>query len=163
MVTREDKIEQSVTDFARAGLESRDYSSFVDVREAFPTPDERASELTKTQVALGFNFDDGGKLIELGSDLTERTYTIEIWVFGTTRGRARNVAHVVKAIIEEEGGVPLKDIAVEGAPVIDKLMLPESRAITVTRQIANDPRPWDMFVYTTTVRLTDYYYPSAEG
>lgn len=164
MVTREDKIEQSVSDHVRTGLESRGYiPDIVDLRESFPSMEERATEMTKTQVAIGFNFDDGGRLIELGSDLTERTYTIELWTFGLDRGEGRNVAHVIKAVIEATGGVPLKDVAAEGQPTIDFLMLPESRAVAVTRQLANDPRPWDMFVYTTTVKLIDQYYPSMEA
>lgn len=163
MVTREDKIEQSVSDYVREGLESRGYLEFVDVREAFPSVEERATELTRTQVAIGFNFDDGGKLIELGSDLTERLYTIELWTFGISRGEGRNVAHVIKAILESQGIVPLKDVGVEGQPVIDALMLPDARAVSVTRQLSRDPRPWDEFVYTTTAKLIDHYYPSQEA
>jgi roadblock/LC7 domain-containing protein len=163
VVTREDLVEQSVTDFVRAGLEGSDLSSKLTVREAFPDEKERATELTQTQVAIGFNFDDGGRLIELGSDLTERVYTITFWTFGTTKTMGRSTANFIRQLIEAAGLIPLKDVATAGQPVIDQLTLPERQAATVTRQIAPNPRPWDLFVWTTVVKVIDQYSPSSFG
>jgi hypothetical protein len=160
MVTREDMVEQSVTDLVRAGIEASDLSSKVHLRNAFPTEQERAQPLEITQLAVGFNFDDGGKLMELGSDLTERVYTITFWTFGTTATMGRTTANFVRQIVEKAGLIPLKDIRAIGQPVIDQLTLPDRQAATVTRQIAANPRPWDLFVWTTVLKVIDQYYPS---
>jgi hypothetical protein len=143
----------------RAGLVARGYdSSRVLMRDAFPTLEERATELNVTTVAAGFNFDDGGTQIELGSDLTERAYTIEFWTFGVSQEYGRNVANLVRAIVEDnDGHIPLKDIGVVGQPEIGALVLDQVR---VVRQVNRDPRPWDMFVFTTRVEVTDTYYPA---
>jgi hypothetical protein len=45
-------------------------------------------------------------------------------------------------------------------PVIDQLIVLDDAAITVDRQLSNDPRPWDRFVYSTRVKIEDVYYPS---
>jgi hypothetical protein len=161
VVTREQQVTQSVQDFVKAGLSDAGYDGVVKIRDAFPTMDERSSELLQTTISLGFKFDDGGRLIELGSDLTMRQYTIEFWVFGRTSPEAENVANVIRAIVERAGGlIPLKDIGAAGQPVIDQLMVDDSRAVTVTRQLASNPLNWDRFVFTTTVKVEDIYYPS---
>jgi hypothetical protein len=161
VITREDMVEQSVTDFVRAGIQASDLSSKIHLRDAFPSEQERAEPLEITQLAVGFNFDDGGRLMELGSDLTERQYTITFWTFGTTRTMGRTTANLVRQLIEQSGGlIPLKDIGSIGQPVIDQLTLPERQAVTVTRQINGNPRPWDLFVWTTVVKVLDQYYPS---
>lgn len=162
MITREDQVEQSVTDYVRAGLVANGYDADkVEVRDSFPSPDERGKELTKTTVAVGFNFDDGGRHIELGSDLTVRVYTIEFWTFGIDQGYGRNVANVIRAILEIGNYlIPLKDIGVEGQPVIDQLVIQDERGISVTRQLARDPRPWDRYVWTTILKVEDTYFPT---
>lgn len=163
MLTREDQVEQSVTDFVRAGFVALGYGDDkVAVRDSFPGADERSRELLLTTVAVGFNFDDGGTHVELGSDLTLRIYTIEFWTFGISPTYGRNVANVIRAIIEQGGYlIPLKAIEQAGAPVIDQLIIQDERGISVTRQLARDPRPWDRFVFTTTVKVEDTYMPQA--
>jgi hypothetical protein len=141
MVTREDMVEQSVTDLVRAGIEASDLSSKVHLRNAFPTEQERAQPLEITH-------------------LTERVYTITFWTFGTTATMGRTTANFVRQIVEQAGLIPLKDIRIIGQPVIDQLTLPERQAATVTRQIAGNPRPWDLFVWTTVLKVIDQYYPS---
>jgi hypothetical protein len=162
VITREDAVEQSVFDYVKAGLTVLNYvPNVVTLREAFPTPTERSSQLTKTIVALGFNFDDGGKQIELGSDLTEYVHTVETWVFGVSAQVGRNVANVIRGLLNSgDGLIPLKDIGAEGQPVIDQLVLRDERGAMVSRQVNADPRPWDMFVWTITVRVEDVYNPS---
>lgn len=161
MVTREQCVVQSSQDFVTDGLRTRGYDEdLVHVRDAFPSVTERATELTQTNVALGFTFDDGGRQIELGSDLTLRTYTIEFWIFGKTPEEAENVASVVRVIAESEGMIPLKDISDPAKPVIDSLPLAYPKPVVIGRQIAHDPANWDRFVWTTTVKVEDVYYPS---
>lgn len=161
MITREDKIEQSLYDFVVDGVRALNYdATLVQFREAFPTYDERATELDITTVSFSVNFDDGGELIEIGSDLTERVYTAEWWTFGTDQTIGRNVANVIRKVVEGDYGlVPLKDIGQDPAPVIDQLQVEE---VSVNRQLANDPQPWDEFVWSTTAKIMDTYYPSQQ-
>jgi hypothetical protein len=162
VVTREQMVEQSVQDFVRDRLTANGYDeSKVHMRDAFPTAQERASELTKTQLAVGFNFDDGGRKVELGSELTRRVYTIDFWTFGISPEYGRNVAGMVRAVIEDNDLlIPLKDIAQVGAPVIDQLLVLDDRGIVIQHQVAQEPRAWDRFVWSTTLKVEDYYMPS---
>lgn len=161
MITREDQVEQSVSDFVKEGVAAFNYDSVVHLRDAFPSADERAEKLEKTTIAVGFNFDDGGRHIELGSDLTLRTYTIEFWVFGLTAIQGRNVANLIRAIVEQGNYlIPLKAIQDPGTPVFDQLVVSDERGVTVTRQLANNPRVWDRYVWTAVVRVEDTYMPS---
>lgn len=163
MITREDQVEQSVSDFIKDGLTTLNYyPNVVDVRDSFPGVDERSKELNKTTIAVGFNFDDGGRNIELGSDLKLRVYTIEFWTFGINTAQGRNIANVIRALIEQgDYLIPLKAIELPDRPVFDQLIVQDERGVAVTRQIARDPRVWDRFVFTTTVKVEDTYYPSA--
>jgi hypothetical protein len=160
-VPRETDIEQSITDHLRYWLDELNYGpDLLTIREAFPTPEERSTPLKKTTLAFGFNFDDGGRLVELGSDLTHRVYTIEFWIFGITNGQGRNVANIIKEIFEAHWIVDLKDVNAPGAPVYDKIVMLDERGVQVQRQIATDPRMWDQNVYTTTVKFEDFYSPT---
>lgn len=161
MIPRETMIEQSVTDHLRAHLLANGYDdTVVTVREAFPSVDERSSPLLLTTLAIGFSFDDGGRMAELGSDLTYRIYTTEFWTFGISSNEGQNVANVVKHIFERDGVVPLNDYSKPGAPQFDSLVLMDERGVLVQRQISTDPLPWDLNVYTTTVKFEDYYLAS---
>jgi hypothetical protein len=162
VITREDQVEQSVSDYVREQLVAFGYpEDKVHVREAFPSPEERGKELTQTVVAVGFNFDDGGRRIEMGSTLTQRVYNIEFWTFGINQNYGRNVANVIRAILEgNDFLIPLKAIEQEGQPVIDKLIIQDFRGIQVQRQVAHEPRPWDRHVFTTTVKVEDTYFPN---
>lgn len=153
---------QSVQDFVKDALVAANYfPQIVDVRDTFPAENERATELSKTQVATGFQFDDGGVKIELGSDLTRRIYSVEFWTFATSAQRGENIAQYMRAVLEASGLVPLKDIAEPGRPVIDQLVVMDERGVRVERQFNTDPRPWDRFVWTTTVKIEDIFYPVA--
>lgn len=164
MIPRETIIQQSVQDHVKERLEALNYiPQLVDMRDAFPSPDERATPLKKTVVAVGFNFDDGGRMVELGSDLTRRVYTTEFWTFGVTQDIGRNVANVIKEIFEAHWIVQLHDYGSPGAPIFDQLVMLDERGVQVQRQIATDPRQWDVNVYTTTVKFEDFYSPSAQA
>jgi hypothetical protein len=161
VITREDQVEQSVQDFVKLGLIARGYTtSMVRVRDSFPGVDERSTTLDKTTVAVGFNFDDGGHRVELGSELMRRVYSIEFWTFGLTQTWGRNVAYLIRALLEQgDWLIPLKAIEQATQPVIDQLIVQDEQGVTVTRQIANDPAEWDRFVYTTMVKVEDMYMP----
>lgn len=158
MLTREDLIEESCYRFVKARLADYSYddtgSGNVIIREAFPSPTERAGELLKTTVAVSMHFDDGGKGIELGSNLTQYVHTLEYWIFAINTRMGRNLANVVKAIVRHEGAVPLLDVSQSAAPVIDSLIVERA---AVTRQVNSSPRPWDENVWTCTVHLFDEY------
>lgn len=162
MITREDAVVQSAQSFVQDGLVTLGYGpDKVLMRDAFPSPDERATELTVSTVATGFNFDDGGRRAELGSDLLLRVYSMEFWIFGTTPEFGTNVAHVIRRLFEQDYNFPLLDIRASGLPIIDYLTVFEPRGVIVQRQINVDPRPWDMNVWTATVKVEDYYSPQA--
>jgi hypothetical protein len=154
MITREDLISQSVMDHAVAGVAARGYPpTQVAFLESFPYT--LVGQLEKNLIAAGFDFDDGGEQAELGSALKRRLYTIEFFIFGMTATYARNLAHVLKFVLEGDGRIPLKDIGQPGSPIIDYLIV---EAVSVQHQIVADPEPFQEFVYTTTLRIYDEYY-----
>lgn len=159
MITREDMIEQSIQEYVKGQLVANGYDeTVVHVRDAFPSLDERATEMTVSQLAVGFNFDNGGRRMELGSDLTMFTHTVELWVFGMDPDSGRNIANMTRRILYgNDFLVPLLDISQPGDPVIDQLIV---NTAAVNRQIARDPRPWDLYVWTVVSKIEDTYYPS---
>lgn len=160
-ITREAMVRESAQEKVKSGLQLRGYTpDKVLVRPAFPTQEERATPLEITTVATGFHFDDGGTFVELGSDLTRRVCTVEFWTFGTGPEFGENVSNTIRAVFEDDYLLPLLDIRDKAKPVIDVLEILQPRGVTVQRQIPNDPRPWDMNVYTTTVKIEDFYSPS---
>lgn len=159
MLTREEKIEQSVQDYTRERLFTIAGYSGGDVvlEDAFPE-EKFDGPLEKTHVAFSFNFDDGGRPAEIGSNLTARVYTLTFFVFGLTGDWGSNIANVIKAAIEDDMCIDLLDYADFAKPVISQL---EVDGITVQRQYVRDPRPWERFIWTTTVKVTDTYVPDA--
>jgi hypothetical protein len=84
-ITREQMVMQSVTTYVRAALfDDRGYpEDQIDLLDAFPHEQIQAGQPSeKTAIAVGFNFDDQGTPLELGSSLKRRIYTIELFVFG---------------------------------------------------------------------------------
>lgn len=157
MITREDLVEQSVTDYVRNALfVERGYpADQLELIESFPAT--LTEELTKSYVGAGFNFDNAGQAAEMGSDLTKRTYTLEFFVFGVTRAYAKNVANAIKFAVQRDGVIPLRDYEAPGAPVVDQM---EVLGATADRQIVPDPEPWQEFIWLTTVNVEDVYHAS---
>lgn len=160
MISREDLIAQSLYDYVEAGLRGRGYpETRVLMLEAFPyTLNEQQNG--RTMLAVGFDFDDQGVAAEMGSDLKERVYTVQFVIYGPTNTEARNVANVVKFIIEganTAGGVPLMDIGQVPPVEIDRI---EVEGVNADRQIIGDPEPWQENVWTTTAKLLDVYFAS---
>ena len=155
-ITREEMIEQSVTDYLRAQMFTvRGYpASRVEIKDAFVESDFEGP-LDKNYLAIGFNFDDGGRPIELGSDLIERQYMIEVWVIALSAQEGRNLANAVRDSMESEGTVPLKDFTAAGAPEIDRLIVDPVKA---QRQPVPEPKPWQEFLYIVHVPVVDEYH-----
>jgi hypothetical protein len=111
--------------------------------------------LAKNYIALGFDFDAGSQLAELGSDLLTRTYTIEFFVFGLTRTWAKNLANHIKFAIERDTTIPLMDISQTPPVEIDRLCV---QTVRTARQPIPDPEPWQEFVWTTHAEVEDFYH-----
>jgi hypothetical protein len=155
MVTREDKVEQSVTRYVRQALEDRGYGDLVEIVEHFDY--QGREQLDHPILALGYNLDSEGEGAELGSDLMTRIYRFEFVVFGTSRVEAKNIANVVKFSLQSEGAdslVPLLDIDQAGDPEIDKLIVIGSSA---DRAVIADPEPWQQFVWIASASIEDTY------
>jgi hypothetical protein len=157
VITREDMVSQSVFEFGKAALDAHGYLPIVDFREAFPYSLNEPL-VGRSIVAVGFNFDDEGEQAEMGSSLTRRVYTIQMWTFGINNTAARNIANFLKFAMGRSGYVPLLDVAQDGTPEIDQL---EVDGVSAERQIFPDPEPWQQFVWTTTTQVIDYYFASA--
>ena len=162
-ILREENVEYSMLQAIREGLPDYGFviapagGANIVLREAFPTPEERSEPLTMTTVAFGFNIDDGGREMELGSNLTEYRHTLEVWTFATEPRLGRRVAHSIKHIVrKEDDNVPLLDFNQEENPVIDALLVLKAQ---VTHQANASPRPWDQFVWTTSIQVQDSFYP----
>lgn len=165
-ILREENIEYSIMQKIEEGLPTYgliltpEPNATVRVREAFPTPEERQEELTITTVAFGFNVDDGGKPAELGSNLTKYVHTMEVWIFATEARFGRHVAQAVKELARSgDASFPLLDFNEEGNPQIDTLLIPTQRGVKVQHQANSSERPWDRYVWTTTIQVEDYYTP----
>jgi hypothetical protein len=159
-ITREEMVEQSVADYLRNAIfNERGYpASRVELRDAF-VESEFEGPLDKNYLAIGFNFDDGGVPMEMGSDLLQRVYTIEVWVIATSAQEGRNLANAVRDSMEAHDGlVPLKDITQPGRPVIDQLLVEPVRA---QRQPVGEPKPWQEFLWVVTVPVVDEYSASS--
>lgn len=153
MITREDLIAQSTFDYAKEGLRARGYDegrvAFIEAWSQITDP------LEKNYVATGFDFDDEGEQAEMGSDLKRRLYTIQFFVFGKSLTLSRNIANALKFVMERDGTIPLLNVEAAGRPEIDKLCVD---GVSAERQVVPDPQPWQRFVYTTTLRVEDYYH-----
>lgn len=161
MIIREELMEYSILQLLREKLPGFGFTLTGEgkdllIREAFPTPEERTKELKETTLAFGFNIDDGGKPAELGSNLTTYMHTIMCWTFGLEPRFARHVAHAIKHIVWGGETLPLIDFNQEGDPVIDQLVVHKAQ---VQHQVNVSPRPWDQYVWTTALNISDTYYP----
>lgn len=156
-LTREDYVQQSVQDYLRSTLFGtlgfpEDQIDIIDAWDGQPLD----SPLPKNVVASGFDFDDGGRAAEMGSDLTFRVYAIEFIVFGKTPTWGRNLANGVRSALEQDGVVPLVDISAAGRPEIDRLVVD---SVAAARQnVPRDADEWLRYVWAVTLRLEDTYF-----
>lgn len=156
MIPREQKVEQSVLDYARSLLALRYDPSEVEIVDSYE-PHVREG-LDKTIVAAGFNFDDGGAPAEVGSSLRTMEHAVEFFVFGTTATWAQNVARTLQGILwGEDGMIPLLDYDAPGKPEFDRLMVGDDPGPRAQREIVPDPEPWQEHVWTCRVRVQDTF------
>lgn len=164
-LTREDKIIQSVEDMLREHLftDLELPTTEVTLKDAFDYHHFDENALDKNYVCLGFNFDDGGKRAELGSDLLIKIHNIEVWVFALTPALGQNIAaQVQQAWAMSNFLVPLKDYAQAGDPVIDYLIVEDNPGPRSARQPHPEPKPWQENAWLISARVTDEYFASQE-
>lgn len=153
-VTREQKIKQSVQNFADKVVREEGWTpDRLEILDSFPY-NRFEGKLDKSYVAFGFNFDDEGKQAELGSTLKTRIYTLEFFVFGRSDLEAEAIANEIKFILDTDEIVPLLDIGEVGAPQIDSLVVVGCKA---EKMIVPDPAPYQESVWLTTCRVEDTY------
>jgi hypothetical protein len=130
-------------------------------REEFPAPDEREEPLAATTIAFGFSTDDGGYPAEMGTSLTAYVHTITAWVFAIEPRFGKMVADALKHCARIGGGayglpdtIPLLDFNADplAPPQIDVLLTLSAQA---AHQGNNSVRPWDKYVWTTTINVRD--------
>jgi hypothetical protein len=162
---REELVELSVLRAIRSALPDYGYTlgtdpavADVNVREAFPAPEERNGELVITTVAFGFNIDDGGDAAEMGSNLTKYVHTLICWTFALEPRFGRRLAHTIKNIARRNLDVlPLYDFNQNTEPQIDAMNVMKTQ---VRHEVNNSPRPWDQYVWTTAISVQDICYPT---
>lgn len=155
MISREQKVTQSVQDYVVAGLAAAGYVQgehydFVDSYEGLAR-----EGLARTTMASGFDFDDEGRQAEMGSDLKQRLYTVQFVVFGTTEVFAKNIASQAKFVIDADGVIPLKDLDDPDDAVIGYL---DVVGVSAERQNVVNPEPWQEHIWSCTARVQDEYH-----
>lgn len=160
-LTREDFVTQSVDIYLRRLLAEKNYSDdAVEILDSFPHSRFDDTPLDKSYVATGFNFDNGGKPAEMGSNLKDRLYTIEFFVIGQSSTWAKNLANAVKFSLENDKIIPLLDITTAGKDQIDSLVL---ASVSAEHQPISKPKPWQENIWTVHLRVEDTYDPATAG
>lgn len=157
-ITREQRVQASLISYLRTKLfDELGYpADRVKLVDAFEHSKFEGDEpLDNNYLALGFNFDDGGRPAELGSTLITRTYTMEVWVMALTPTVGLNLANAVRDEAEADMRIPLLDIALPDAPVIDYVLVGNCRA---QRQPVQNPQPWQENLWIVYIPLVDEYY-----
>lgn len=133
----------------------------LQVEESFDY--ERFTEaLDKTYLSLGFNFDDGGVLAEMGSSLIRRVITIEAFVFGLTNEWADTIVGAVQRQLWADQAIPLLDIGSSDTPaIIDYLFIPDRGSVRGERVPVRDPRPWEKYLQRIVVKVEDEAYAAS--
>lgn len=155
MIQREDKVEQSVQDYLRTQLfDVQGYpESKVELMDGWDAGKFEGG-LDKNYVAIGFNFDDGGKEAECGSTLVRKLITIELFIVAINATWGRNLKNAIQTAFEEDRRVPLLDVGEPGKPQIDVLPV---ISVTGEHQPIPKPAPWQKFIWTVHLRLEDEY------
>lgn len=155
-VTREQYVMQSVQDYLDKQLfDVRGYPrDQVQIKDAF-TGDPIETPLTKNWVAMGFNFDDGGKQAELGSTLIQRRYSIEFFVFALTWTWGNNLSDAIQKSLENDLAIPVVDIAQQGRPEMGEFL--EVINVRNNREAIPDPPQWQKYTWTVLLKVDDWY------
>lgn len=157
-VPRAAYIEQSVQTFIRTSVLARGFpETQIEFRDDFEQRElEVDKQLSADYIAMGFNFDEGGKRLELGSELRAYKHHIEIFVIARSGDRGRALAYAIREDVEAAYLIPMLDILSPSEPQIDALVVDEVR---VERQVTRDPLPWQEFAWLVTIIIDDEAYP----
>jgi hypothetical protein len=68
---------------------------------------------------------------------------------------AENLAHAVKFAVDRDESIPLLDISDPAMPEIDTL---EVLSASAEHQPVPRPRPWERYVWVTTIKVADDYF-----
>lgn len=160
-ITREQAIEESVKILVRNALVARGYPEDTGDTTGWrmiPSYPYDLAKLDTNLITAGFDFDDGGKQFECGSNMKERKYTFEFFIFGTTNTWAKSLANALRFSIEEDQAIPLYDIT-QTPPVQTGEWL-ELDMVHARRQPIPDAEPWQEFVWYVVCSMTDWYTPA---
>lgn len=155
-ITREDIINQSMQEYVRQQIFNvRNYpQDQIEILNAYPH-NRFEGRLDKNYIAVGFDYDDEGRAGEVGSDLTIREYSIELFIFGISPVWGRNLANAVKFSLDKEKVLPLLDISQIGKPHFDNLPI---LGVSAAHQIVPKPQPFEENVWVVSSRVEDTYY-----
>jgi hypothetical protein len=156
MIERRTKVTESCKEVVRQALFGPYDHDQVTVQDALPGEDF-AGKLESTIVAAGYNFDDGGRQGEAGSDLVRYIWTLEYMIVAPSGVWAKNVADTVASAFDIGDNVPLLAIGDTRDPTGETVIVNYSQA---QRVVVRAPRPWEQFIYMTRVKLEDYFYSS---
>ncbi len=159
-ITRETIVEQSVAILITQALAARGYTQDTGDETGWSFIESWPYGLVKLDtnlIAVGFNFDDGGKQFEIGSNMKERRYTMEFFVFGMSLEWAKALANALKFSIEVDQVIPLYDVT-QAPPVLSGEWM-ELDTVHSRREPVPDPEPWQEFVFCITATVTDWYTP----
>lgn len=155
LITREQIVVESVNMLVRNALAAYP-SSMWEMLPSYPYNLEKLEPNT-AKIACGFTFDDGGHLFELGSNMKQRAYTIEFFIFGATLTLAQNMSDAIKFAIEQDQVIPIYDITQVPAALNGEWM--ELDHVHSRRQPVPDPEPWQEFTFYVAAQVTDWYTP----
>lgn len=160
---RSQYLSQSLLAFIEDELRTADYDDdeFV-ILDKFPHERIREdADIDNTYIASGFDFDEEARRIEIGSTLSRRRGTFEIFIFAPGDSNAgENVAGVLEQVLDRNS-IPIIDIESDEdpKPEIDRL---ELVGVKAERQPIPRPRPWEENVHLVTVRCDDEYYAATD-
>lgn len=155
-ITREQQVEESVNLLVRAALTERGFpGESWEMVDSYPYGLEK---LDNNLIACGFTFDDGGKQFEIGSNMKERKYTIEFFIFAKTNTLGKNFANAIKFTIENDEAIPLYDVTQQPPQATGEWMALDS--VHARRQPVPDPEPWQEFTWYVCCTVTDWYTPA---
>lgn len=160
-ITREQLVQESVKLLVVQALAARGFVQDTGDTTGWTMIDSYPYGLQKLDtnlVAAGFDFDDGGKQFECGSNMKERKYTLEFFVFGTSLTWAQSLANAIKFSIEVDQAIPLYDIT-QAPPVATGEWL-ELDVVHSQRHPVPSPEPWQENVYYVMCSVTDWYVPN---
>lgn len=159
-ITREQKIEQSAQDYARLKLiTERGYpDDRIEFADRFDPERLNREGLTKNVIAAGFNFDDGGRSTEMGSNMVSRLYTIEFYVVGVTYVWGSNLSGALQEALDEEGRIPIFDLDDPAKPIMDYLLVDDVAGVQRSREPVANPTAWQENLWSVRLRAVDEYY-----